>query len=102
MRKIEKAMCAAVKERRNWKSSNTEVKVREDAYGYKHVEVRLFKLPIWKWNEAEDLTEFSMAGWNTNATRSRLNALGVHVTQRNFIPYYNGREISDYAWHVVK
>jgi len=101
MRKIKEAMCAAVKERRYWKSGNIEVNVRKDAYGFEHVEVRLHGNLIWKWNEAEDMTEFTLAGWNTNTTRSRLNALGVHVTQRNWLPYYNGHEICSNAWYVV-
>lgn len=101
MRKIEKAMCAAVKERRYWKSGNTEVNVRYDYLGSIHVEVRLFGHLIWKYNEAEDMTEFTLAGWNTNTTRSRLNALGVGVFQKNFAPIYKGAMIDENKWYEV-
>lgn len=101
MRKIEEAMCAAVKERRYWKSGNTEVNVRKDAYGFEHVEVRLHSNLIWKWNETEDMTEFTLAGWNTNTTRSRLNALGVDVCTRQYVPICNGHEINENKWYCI-
>ena len=56
MRKIDEAMCAAVKERRYWKSGNTEVNVRMDYLGMAHIEVRLHGNMIWRYNEAEDMT----------------------------------------------
>ena len=41
----------------------------------------------------------TLHGWNTITTRSRLNALdGVCVTQRNWIPYLNGKEINENDW----
>lgn len=101
MRKIEEAMCAAVKEHRNWKNGNTEVKVYKIG-DFMHTRVYLHGNIIWMWNEAEDIAEFTLAGCNTNTTRSRLNALGVGVTQRNWLPYYNGHEICSDAWYVVK
>ena len=101
MRKIESAMCAAVKEHRYWKSGNTEVNVRYDYLGCIHVEVRLHGNLIWKYNEAEDVKEFTLAGWNTNTTRSRLNALGVGVYQKNFKPMYNGKEIDKNEWYNI-
>ena len=102
MRKIEEAMCQAVKLHKYWKSGNTEVNVRIDASGFEHIEVRLHDNLIWKWNEAEDLTEFTLAGWNTNTTRNRLNALGVGVFQKDFTPYYKGEPIDDETWYVIK
>ena len=101
MRKIEEAMCAAVKERRYWKSGNTEVNVRYDYLGSVHIEVRLFDNLIWKYNGAEDLTEFTLAGWNTNTTRSRLNALGVGVYQKKGLPMCNGKEIGENEWYNI-
>ena len=101
MRKVEEAMCAAVKERRYWKSGNTEVNVRYDHFGCIHIEVRLFDNLIWKYNEAEDMTEFTLAGWNTNTTRSRLNALGVGVYQKKGLPMYNGKEIDKKEWYNI-
>ena len=48
MRQIEKQMLAALKERRNWRSGNTEVSVRTDIYGCNHIEVRLHDNLIFK------------------------------------------------------
>ena len=101
MRKIESAMCAAVKERRYWKSGNTEVNVRYDYLGMIHIEVFLHGNMIWRWNEAEDITEFSLARWNTNTTRSRLNTLGVGVYQKNFAPMYKGEVIDKNKWYKI-
>lgn len=44
-------------------------------------------------------TYVSLAGWNTKTTISRLNALdGVHICNKNFTPYLNGREIESDGW----
>ena len=102
MRKIEEAMCAAVKERKYWKSGNTEVNVRIDTYGYTHVEVRLHGNMIWRYNEAEDMTEFTLAGWNTQTTRSRLNALGVGVATRSYAPFVDGMQIYSKEWYEIR
>ena len=99
MRKIEKAMCAAVKERRNWQSGNTRVEVKD---GGNLVKVYLWDNLIYTECLENGVKRFTLAGWNTNTTRSRLNALGVGVTQRNWLPYYNGHEICSDAWYVVK
>ena len=46
--------------------------------------------------------EVSMAGWNTVTTRERLNGLpNVRVTQKDFIPYLNGKEIDPYEWYAI-
>ena len=99
MRQIEKQMLAAVKERRNWRSGNTEVTVRTDIYGCNHIEVRLHDNLIFKQNDAEDSAEFTLAGWNTPTTRSRLRALGIKVYQRDFSAYYNERFIYKTDWY---
>ena len=99
MRKIEEAMCAAVKERRNWQSGNTRVEVKD---GGNWVKVYLWDNLIYtECREDNDAKRFTLAGWNTNTTRSRLNALGVGVTQLNFFPYYNGHEINSSAWYKI-
>ena len=52
--------------------------------------------------QATGTIEITLAGWNTNTTRERLNGLpNVHVTQRNFAPYLNGKEISCYDFYTV-
>jgi hypothetical protein len=99
MKQIEKQMLAAVKERRNWRSGNTEVSVRTDIYGCSHIEVRLHDNLIFKQNDAEDSAEFTLAGWNTNTTRSRLRALGVDVCQKDYRAYYKNRFIYKTDWY---
>ena len=52
--------------------------------------------------QATGTIEVTLAGWNTNTTRERLNAIpNVSVTQRNFTPYLNGVEIDSNEWYAV-
>ena len=96
MRKIEEAMCAAVKERRNWKSGNTEVTFINEC-----VKVYLHGHEIYS-NHLPTLCEvFSLAGWNTNTTRSRLRALGIGVYQKNWTPMYKNKELESRKWYYV-
>ena len=46
------------------------------------------------------VAQFTMAGWNTNTTRSRLNAFGVGISQCNWAPYHNGKAISSKGWYT--
>ncbi len=94
MRQIEKRMCAAVRERRNWKESNTEVRRVEGGTGvYLHGNnIATF------YDNGERF--FSLAGWNTVTTRSRLNALGARVGQRNWEPYYDGERIDEFGTYA--
>jgi len=91
MRKIEKAMCEAVQMRTNWSESNTIVKVFGD-----EVTVYLHGNAIYR--VVDGVQYFTLAGWNTPTTRSRLHALGVGVTQKNFQPVYNWQVIEDNVW----
>lgn len=102
MRKIDEAMCEAVKEHRYWKSGNTEVNVRVDMYGNEHIEVRLHDNLIWKYSEAEDMTEFTLAGWDTPTTRTRLRALGVNLARVGGVTYYGGVAIDRKTWYELK
>lgn len=69
MRKIDEQMVDAVLERCNWKSDNTEVQVSASGV----VEVRLHGNLIARLTDGE--WEYTLAGWNTSTTRSRLSAL---------------------------
>lgn len=91
MRKIEETMCAAVKMRREWSSGNTSVVVCQD-----NVYVHLHGHIIYC-----DYGEFTLAGHNTNLTRSRLRALGVDVRVRNGKPLYKGEYIDSNKWYNV-
>ena len=46
------------------------------------------------------VAQFTMEGWNTNTTRSRLNAFGVGISQCNWAPYHNGKAISSKGWYT--
>lgn len=96
MKKIEAQMCAAVKAVAlntisAWHSGNTAVSSSDDG-----VEVRLHGNLIAKFRVLTYTTkivswQWSLAGWNTNTTRSRINALvgtfsGAGVTTRKGQP----------------
>lgn len=93
MRKIEQAMCAAIKARKNWRQNNTEVVVSD---GGSKVAVYLHGNKIYM-ESAEGWAWFSLCGWNTPTTRSRLSALGIMVSQHNWQALYNGLPIEDDA-----
>ena len=86
MRKIESQMCAAVQKNIDWQSSNTSVHFDPETG------VSVVRLHGNKIAEIDDtsMTIFD-GGWQTNTTKSRLNALcqefciaGEGVFQKNF------------------
>lgn len=95
MRKIEKAMCAAVESRTNWAENNTRVEVKD---GGSKVSVYLHGNKIYS-ESSEGWRMFSLAGWDTTTTRSRLNALGIRVYRRKGVLYYDGHEIDSTGWY---
>jgi len=88
MRKIEQAMIDAIKANRNWQSSNTAVTLSMTSTPV--LVVTLHGNPIarrvgehWSW---------SLAGWNTPTTRSRVNAIArafnlYRVTTKAGLPF---------------
>ena len=103
MRQIEKQMVAAIKERKNFKSGNTEVTMTRNEYlGTCTAIVYLHDNLIAKISFGPEnvVAQFTLAGWNKNTTRSRLNALGVGVYQCNWAPYHNGKAISSTDWYT--
>lgn len=72
MRKIEQQMVAAIRERKNWKSGNTEV-VHSD--GGKYFKVYLFGNLIASGKDAGLVTRLDDCGYRTVTTKSRLNAM---------------------------
>ena len=71
MRKIEEAMCAAVKERIDWRGGNTTVK--NDGSGFMFVFLHDNLIATI----SGTVGSFTLAGYDTKTTRSRLRALGV-------------------------
>lgn len=103
MRQIEKQMVAAIKARKNFKSGNTEVTMtRNEHLGTCTAMVYLFDNLIAKilFGPENVDAQFTLAGWNKNTTRSRLNALGVGVSCSNLVPYHNGKAISSTGWYT--
>lgn len=82
MRKIEKVLAPKFFNGESATISNTTIRNKE---------MYLFGNKI-AWVEGNKLF-FTLCGWNTVTTRSRLNALGVQVSQINGVPVWNGQEI---------
>ena len=96
MRKIEEAMRYAVRMRKNWVSGNTRVEVYDS-----EVKVFLHGNMIYRENRMTGEKRFTLAGWPTRTTRSRLWALGIHITQNDWTQYYNGEPISSREWYAI-
>lgn len=74
MRKIEREAVQAFKEGRNYKKSNTEVRVvGSDIYVFLHG-----NLIVWK-SGLTGSTTYSHCGWHTPTTASRLRAFGANA-----------------------
>ena len=91
MRKIESQMCQAVLNNKNWTSGNTSVMIDEET---NTSSVYLHGNLIATVTD-NDMTIYD-GGWQTNTTKSRLNALcsefcigGEGVFQKNFQWYVN-------------
>lgn len=97
MRKIESCMRAAVIACRNWRSGNTEVVISD---GGAKASVYLHGNKIYM-ESTEGWASFTLAGWNTQTTRSRLRALGVCVECRNLVAYYKDKPINSQDWYAV-
>lgn len=88
-------MINAVNNHVNFCEGNTQVKV--DANG---LSVLLFGNIIYQ--ERGNNKFFTLAGWNTVTTRSRLNALGVNIAQCNFEPICGKYGVIDkYKWYKL-
>lgn len=84
MRKIEIAMCEAIKAERDWELGNTSVYAGTRPDG------------VLGWG-------FKFAGWPTSTTRSRINAirdmLGLsRVYFVNGVPHVDGKELNALDW----
>lgn len=111
MRKITQEAIRAFSKGKNFKKSNTEVKVLGRVHGKPNrIELLLHGNVIayqnWRYLENTEPSSFSdrmmlkqlwitSAGWPTNTTKERLNALnGVNIYQKDFQWYLNGE-----AWN---
>ena len=102
MRQIEKQMNFALSNKGNWSGSNTSVTYHSSE---NLSEVRLHgNLIAWLDHQTQVLA-LSSAGWHTNTTKSRLNALlyefntGVRVFQKQYDWYiqdFTGKKTVDF------
>tara|TARA_R100000426_G_C4728537_1_gene74895 strand:+ start:62 stop:409 length:348 start_codon:yes stop_codon:yes gene_type:complete len=89
MRKITQDAVRAFEQHKKFKRGNTEVEVSESRL---FAELKLHGNTIASSGVFEGLM-ISSAGWKTNTTKERLNGLdGVHIYQKDFTWYLNGRE----------
>ena len=100
MRKVEMQMNTAIRYRRNWAGSNTMVRVSREV-----IEVFLHGNHIATYNYADKELALFDGGWQSNTTKSRLNALcyefatGYRVFQKNwdwFVADFHGNR-QDFA-----
>jgi len=92
MRKIETQMIAAINNRKDWKSGNTEVFINGNNCANVYLHGNLI---AWV-NKDNGLTVFD-GGWQTNTTKSRLNALCDEFCLRGECIFQK-----DFAWYVRK
>ena len=92
MRKIETNMIAAINNRKDWKSGNTEVFINGNNCANVYLHGNLI---AWV-NKDNDLTVFD-GGWQTVTTKSRLNALCDEFCLRG-----EGIFQKDFVWYVRK
>ena len=92
MRKIEQQMNFAISNKGNWSSSNTQVSYNESS---NCSSVYLHGHQIATFDHNLKAVKLSSCGWQTNTTKSRLNAIlsevktGCKVFQKNFVWFVN-------------
>lgn len=98
MRKIEERMVHAVITGKSWAESNTQVACDDNGY----YSVYLWGNCIARGRKGYSPSAINLCGWNTKTTHSRIRALGVMVSNRNWIPYIGDRKIATSGWVEVK
>lgn len=98
MRKITKEACYAFENNQKYSKDNTMV----NEFGYfLHGNKIAEKTSLFSHNGNNDIN-ITLAGWNTNTTRERLNGLdGVSVTTKLGQAYLNGEKWNG-EWITVK
>ena len=90
MRKIETQMNTAIRNKKNWAGSNTSVFTENDSAFGLESKVYLHGNHIATYNHSLKELELHDGGWQSNTTKSRLNALcselatGFGVFQKNW------------------
>ena len=89
MRKIETQMNSAIRSRRDWHSGNTRVEITEDKRALVYLHGNLIA------NVEDNLVQIFDGGWQSNTTKSRLNA----IIEEFLIPY-QGVFQKNWNWFV--
>lgn len=93
MRKIEQEMIDAIHMGRSWSKDNTRIQVDENqtaAWVYLHEN----HIGTYNYKECKFYPNTAtLRRFPTNTTKSRLRALGVKVTQRNWELYIDGEKL---------
>ena len=89
MRKITENSVNAFMNAKSFKSSNTEVVVKENV-----TILKLFGNEIaYRYNDPENTLSITNCGWMTNTTKERLNGIpSVNIYQRKGVWYLNDKE----------
>ena len=104
MKRIEQAMCLAIRQGKTWTQDNTAVRQNHGV-----TEVTLFGHPIARFTEHFG-TIITLAGWPTKTTVGRLNALAQEFTWPFRIQIKNGspmflfksghtQDMDSHAWY---
>ncbi len=88
MRKIETQMNRAIRSRQDWRKDNTRVEISEDNKAFVYLHNHLIAV-------IDDQVQIFDGGWQTNTTKSRLNAIiaefimpAAGVFQKNWNWFY--------------
>lgn len=96
MRKIEREMLEAVKNRKNWSLDNTRVIYHGP---FSTIQLHYHTIAEWRHDEAFKndpllVNVQTLKQWPTNTTKSRLRALGANVTTKKGITYLDNKAIN--------
>ena len=104
MRKIEEQINMAIRARKSWAGSNTTVRAYNDS-----IDVYLHGHCIAWLDVINDVWTLSSCGWETNTTKSRLNAIAdefglggifqknwqwYHTKDNKTVPFVDGMKVS--------
>jgi hypothetical protein len=97
MRKIEQILSNAWNNNKGISISNSAVINNGD-----ELQLMLFHNVIAKKHLETGKVEYTLAGWNSPTTKSRLkNVIGVNVYSMNFTPYVGNTAISTNEWYTL-
>lgn len=90
MRKVEKQMIAAIKNRSPFHGRNTTVYINTSK-----AEIFLHGNHIadWTWDGGLSVNEYTLSRWPSVTTKSRLRALGANVYTKKHQVYLDGKAI---------